>query len=149
MGISNGACVRRYICGGSTDFESVADYQAFIETLISRLNAKCAEAFSQEQAHLQPLPTYRYADYEALTVRVSCHSTISVRCILYSVPSRLVGRQLTVHLYHDRLVGYVGSQEVVELPRLRVSTSAPSRQQFSIWQFSRYLAEFRVLAPLA
>jgi len=113
---------------GSTDFESVAAYQAFIETLISRLNAKCAEAFSHEQAHLQPLPTYRHADYETLTVRVSCHSTISVRCILYSVPSRLVGRQLTVHLYHDRLVGYVGSQGVVELPRLRVSTSAPSRR---------------------
>ena len=113
---------------GSHDFESVAAYQAFIETLTRRLNAKCAEAFSQEQAHLQPLPTYRYADYETLTVRVSCHSTISVRCILYSVPSRLVGRQLTVHLYHDRLVGYVGSQAVVELPRLRVSTSAPSRR---------------------
>jgi transposase len=113
---------------GSTDFDSVAAYQAFIETLISRLNAKCAEAFSHEQAHLQPLPTYRYADYETLTVRVSCHSTISVRCILYSVPSRLVGRRLTVHLYHDRLVGYVGSQRVVELPRLRVSTSAPSRR---------------------
>ena len=106
----------------------MAAYQAFIETLISRLNAKCAEAFSHEQAHLQPLPTYRHADYETLTVRVSCHSTISVRCILYSVPSRLVGRQLTVHLYHDRLVGYVGSQGVVELPRLRVSTSAPSRR---------------------
>ena len=102
--------------------------QAFIETLISRLNTKFAEAFSHEQAHLQPLPTYHYAGYETLTVRVSCHSTISVRCILYSVPSRLVGRQLTVHLYHDRLVGYVGSQGAAERPGSGVSTSAPSRR---------------------
>ena len=67
--------------------------QAFIETLISRLNAKCAEALSQEQAHLQPLPTYRYADYEVLTVRVSCHSTISVPILhfLYSFPVPPVG----------------------------------------------------------
>ena len=61
---------------GSSDFDSVAAYQAFIETLISRLNTKFAEAFSHEQAHLQPLPTYHYAGYETLTVRVSCHSPI-------------------------------------------------------------------------
>ena len=73
---------------GSLDFESVAAYQGFIEGVVAKLNAKCAEAFAAEQPHLQSLPPYRYADYETVTVRVSGHSTISVRCVLYSVPSR-------------------------------------------------------------
>lgn len=113
---------------GSFDFASVADYQAFIETVITKLNDKCRDKFAEEQCHLQPLPSYRYADYEELTVRVSRHSTIIVRCILYTVPSRLIGRQLSIHLHHDRLVGYWGRQQVVELPRLRTHGSAKIRR---------------------
>jgi hypothetical protein len=35
----------------------------------------------------------------------------------------LIGRQLTVHLYHDRLVGYIGKQQVIELIRVRGANS--------------------------
>jgi len=40
-----------------------------------------------------------------LSVKVTCHSTITVRCILYTVPSRLIGQRLTIYLYHDHLLG--------------------------------------------
>ena len=113
---------------GSFDFESVAQYQAFIEAVIARLNAKCQQKFELERPTLQSLPHYRTADYEVLSSRVSAHSTISVRCILYSVPSRLIGQQLTLHLYHDRIVGFVGSTEVVEIPRIHVHGSAVIRR---------------------
>ena len=113
---------------GSFDFETVAQYQAFIESVIAKLNAKCAQKFALEQPTLQALPRYRTADYEVLSSRVSAHSTLSVRCILYSVPSRLIGQQLTLHLYHDRMVGFVGTTEVVELPRLQVHGGATIRR---------------------
>lgn len=113
---------------GSFDFESVAQYQAFIESVIAKLNAKCQQKFELEHSTLQSLPQYRTADYEILSSRVSVHSTISVRCILYSVPSRLIGQQLTLHLYHDRIVGFVGMAQVVELPRLHVHGSATIRR---------------------
>ncbi|NER07144.1 MAG: IS21 family transposase, partial [Okeania sp. SIO3C4] len=87
---------------------------------VAQLNGRCAEAFKQEQSYLQALPTYRVADYEVMTVRVSRRSTIDVRCILYTVPSRLIGQRLELHLYHDRIKGYVAGQWVVELPRIRV-----------------------------
>lgn len=105
---------------GSADFASVAEYQALIETVTAQLNRQCQDKFAQEQSHLQPLPAYRLPDYEILSVKVSCHSTITVRCVLYTVPSRLVGRRLELHLYHNRMVGYFGTQRVVELPRVRV-----------------------------
>jgi len=113
---------------GSFDFESVAHYQAFIESVIVKLNVKCQQKFELEQTTLQSLPHYRTADYEVLSSRVSAHSTISVRCILYSVPSRLIGQNLTLHLYHDRIVGFVGTTEVVELPRIHVHGSAVIRR---------------------
>jgi hypothetical protein len=105
---------------GSFDFSSVAAYQTFIEQVIKKLNGKQAQKFAEEQPYLQPLPRYRYADYEVLSARVSCYSTLSVRCILYTVPSRLVGQRLTLHLYHDRILGFIGTTPVVELPRVHV-----------------------------
>ena len=113
---------------GSFDFESVESYQGFIESVVTTINAKCTDKFASEKQHLQPLPQYRFADYEELSVKVSCYSTIEVRCVLYTVPSRLIGRQLTIHLYHDRLVGYVGKQQTIELARVRGASSGTNRR---------------------
>jgi hypothetical protein len=113
---------------GSFEFESVAAYQAFIDGVITKLNAKCQQKFEIEKPFLQALPRYRTADYEILSARVSVHSTISIRCVLYTVPSRLIGHRLTIHLYHDRLVGFVGTAQVFDIPRLHVPGSAVIRR---------------------
>ena len=112
---------------GHTNFESVAAYQQFIEASVSKLNERHQQKFAEEQQYLQPLPKYRSCDYELLSARVSRYSTIDVRCILYTVPSRLIGRQIDLRLYHDRIVGYIGNQQVVELPRMRVTSEGKRR----------------------
>jgi hypothetical protein len=106
---------------GSFEFESVAAYQQLINQVIAQINANCSVKFEQERAYLQALPRYRYPDYEVMSVCVSCRSTITVRSVLYTVPSSLVGRKLTIHLYHNGIIGYLGQQQVVELPRLIAS----------------------------
>ena len=105
---------------GSSDFATVADYQAVIDKAIAGLNRQCEVKFEAEKATLQPLPKRRVADYEVLSAKVSCYSTIDIRCILYSVPSRLIGQPVEIHLYHDRLVGYFARQQVFEIARMRV-----------------------------
>ena len=112
---------------GSADFESVADYQAVVDKAVAGLNRQCQSKFEAEQAVLQALPKRRVADYEVLTAKVSCHSTIEVRCVLYSVPSRLIGHRVEIHLYHDRLVGYFARKQVFEVPRLRVKGRSKRR----------------------
>ena len=112
---------------GSFDFESIAAYQNFIDDSVEKLNRQVQTKFEEEQKLLQPLPKYRVPDYEVLTARVSRYSTIDVRCVLYTVPSRLIGRQLELHLYHNQIVGYLGKQVVVELPRVRVSSKGKRR----------------------
>ena len=113
---------------GSTDFDSKAEYQALIDEVVDSLNQTCEAEFAIEREFLRALPTHRHPDCEVLSVKVTRNSTISVRCILYTVPSRLIGQRLTMHLHHDRLVGFLGLQPVVELERLHVSKDAPSRR---------------------
>jgi len=45
-------------------------------------------------------------------------STIRVKRALYTVPSRLIGEKLRVHLYHDRLELYLGTSHVFSTKRV-------------------------------
>jgi hypothetical protein len=117
---------------GSLDFESVSAYQALIEQVVAKQNAKRTQKFAVEKSLLQGLPRYRSPDYEVLSVKVTCYSTINIRSIIYSVPSRLIGQRLTVHLYHDRLVGFVGRTEVLSLERVHIHGSEKIRRGRSI-----------------
>lgn len=103
---------------GSADFDSIADYQAFIDRSIERLNRYTVTRFQDEQKCLAPLPNDRFIDYTEITVKVTTSSTISVKRGLYTVPSRLIGETLRIHLYHDQLIGFVGSTQVIELERI-------------------------------
>ena len=102
----------------STDFASVGAYQDFIDQVAGRLNRRCQKRFEEEQSGLQPLPQQHFVDYKEVSVRVTRASTIEVRRVLYTVPSRLIGERLRIHLYHDRLVCHLGPQRLVTLPRV-------------------------------
>lgn len=117
---------------GSFEFDSVSQYQALIEQVIAKLNAKCQKKFETERSYLQALPRYRTPDYEVCSATVSSYSTINVRCVVYTVPSRLIGQQLTLHLYHDRIVGFLGTTQVVELARVHVHGNQKIRRARSI-----------------
>lgn len=112
----------------SCDFDSIESYQQFIEKTVQGLNISSESKWQQEKLSLQALPAHKFPDYEVLSVRVTCHSTITVRCILYTVPSRLIGHRLTVHLYHDHLDVFVENQLVIELPRIYVSEESSKRR---------------------
>lgn len=113
---------------GSTDFHSKTEYQALIDEVVTSLNQNCEAEFGIEREFLRALPNHRHPDCEVLSVKVTRTSTITVRCILYSVPSRLIGQRLTIHLHHDRLLGFLGLQQVLELKRLHMPKDAASRR---------------------
>jgi hypothetical protein len=117
---------------GSRDFETEAEYRLLVAQVNDTLNGRCEVKgrLEIERLHLQPLPVERFADYDPLVVRVRSTSTIEVRSVTYSVPSRLIGHQLTVHMRHDRLDLFLRSQFVETLPRLhrRAGESGPLRR---------------------
>ena len=110
---------------GSRDFADLSEYRRFIADLCARYNARRKKAVDIERAVLRPLPLRRTTDFASTTVPVTRNSTISVDRILYSVPSRLIGCTLEIHLYDDRLEAFLGATLVATLVRLRVK--APER----------------------
>ena len=105
---------------GSREFETETEYRQLVAQVTTGFNDRPSvqEKLAIERLHLRPLPVERFADYEPLVARVRSTSTIEVRSVTYSVPSRLIGYQLTVHLRHDRLDLFLRSQFVETLPRL-------------------------------
>jgi len=93
---------------GGCDFATIKDYQAFLDTVTDRLNKRCQSRFKDEQLALQPLPSERFMDYSELSLKVTRSSTLEVKRVLYTVPSRLIGENVRVHVYHDRLALFVG-----------------------------------------
>jgi transposase len=104
---------------GSRDFDSLSEYKGLLQDLIQRQNKRVEKTFLEERALLKPLPERKACDYNEERVRVTTSSTIVVKSIVYSVPSRLIGMMLKIHIYDDRLECYVGGDYVATIRRLR------------------------------
>ncbi len=103
---------------GHGDFESVEAYQEFVDQVVAKLNRRSHSRFAEEKEALQPLPGHAAADYQSLNIKVTRSSTIEVRRVVYTVPSRLIGERVQVRLHHDRLVLLVGQHPALTLPRV-------------------------------
>lgn len=103
---------------GHHDFDSIADYQAFIDKVVDKLNQRSRGRFIEERQVLQSLPEHSAVDYQLLSLKVTRSSTIEVRRVVYSVPSRLIGERVQIRLYHDKLMLYVGQQAALTLARI-------------------------------
>jgi len=113
---------------GSRDFDSIEDYRRFVGGICDRHNARRKARVAEERETLRPLPKRRTTDFAKVTVPVTRNSTISVDRVLYSVPSRLIGRKLEVHLYDDRLECFLGATSVATMERVRVNHSQRGRR---------------------
>ncbi len=105
----------------SCDFNSVSTYEEFIDDIIRDINVHKQDKLEEERQYLQPLPLQGTADYTEKVVRVSTSSTIQVKRVLYTVPSRLIGETLRVHIYDNRLDIYLGATHTVTLARKRAT----------------------------
>lgn len=115
---------------GSNEFESVDLYEEFIRDITQQHNRRNAKAIYIERALLQKLPTYKTQDYTEITARVSSSSTIDVRRVTYTVPSRLIGASLRIRLYDNRLCCFLGNTIVITL--IRTYSAAKSKRGRSI-----------------
>jgi transposase InsO family protein len=104
---------------GSRDFEDLAAYRRFVDEVVGRRNARNRKSIEIERTSLKPLPARRTTDYEEARVLVTSSGGFILRRVFYSVPSRLIGHRLSVHLYDDRLDCFLGSTQILTLRRGR------------------------------
>lgn len=103
---------------GSADFDSLEDYQAFIDGVVSKINRLNKTRFTEELQHLQPLPKRRTHDYAEHRVLISSSSTFDLKRTTYTVPSRFIGERLYVQLFDERLELFHGHEPVLTLRRV-------------------------------
>ena len=106
---------------GSTDFDSIDSYQKWIESVVSVHNRRNAPEIAFEKEHLTKLPRYKTTDFIEQIVRVHSSSTVEIRKVTYSVPSRLIGESLRAHIYQHAIELYYGSEQVYKLERVHAS----------------------------
>lgn len=103
---------------GNNAFKDVTEYQAFVDLVVNQLNRRVRKRFLAEQEALQALPHSGMPDYQIISLKVTRSATIEVKRVVYTVPSRLIGENLQIRLYHNKLEGYAGQAKALSLPRV-------------------------------
>ena len=106
---------------GSRRFDERADYEAFVDTIVQRMNTRTARFLVIERNMLKPLPVRRTAEFEEIPARVSKYAIFTLKGVLYSVPSQLIGHRLMVRQYVEHVECWLGGQCVLSLPRARAT----------------------------
>lgn len=112
---------------GSHDFESRQAYEAFVASVVLRRNRRISDKYQLEHRQLQKLPQVMSVNYTEHYVTVSRTSTISVKRVTYTVPSRLIDSRLLVRLYDNRLVLFYGTDFVLEFERVYANKGTRAR----------------------
>lgn len=119
----NGALKRRLkqrlLLRGSSDFESVEDYEAWLWTVCQRANSLRTERLLEEMAVMRPLPASRVPEYSSVQVRVTSASTVSVKGHRYTVHSRLIGERVEARVYDRTFEVHFGGAVQLVCERLR------------------------------
>jgi hypothetical protein len=104
---------------GSRDFDDRAAYERFLRTVFGQRNSGRTERLAEERPLLKDLPTRRIDAWYRQPARVSQGSTIRIVTNTYSVPSRLIGEKVDVHVMAEYLEVWLGPTLVERVPRLR------------------------------
>ena len=89
------------ILRGGRDFNTADDYAHFVRQMVERRNRLVQGKLEQEMLCLRSLPPAPVPEYVNYQSRVRKWSTIQVAGHSYSVPSRLIGKEVQIRLYAD------------------------------------------------
>lgn len=103
---------------GSRDFESVEEYERWVQNILRETNALRFKRVSEELAAMKPLRVDRLPEYRTTQVRVTSRSTIRIKHNTYSLPSRLTRENVKVRIYEDRLEVFYGGTHQLTMERL-------------------------------
>ena len=107
------------ILRGSRDFHTTDHYAGFVREMVERRNRLVKGKLEQEMACLRPLPPAPMPEYANYRSKVRKWSTIQVAGRSYSVPSRLIDKEVQIRLYADWVEVYYKGHLVERMERVR------------------------------
>jgi hypothetical protein len=143
----NGVLKRRLkqhlLLRGSRDFESEEAYEHWVQTVCDQANDLRSKKVAEELSVMRVVKVERLLEYTEETIRVSGWSTIRVKHNSYSVPSRLIGEEVKVHLYENRLEVRYGGKYQLTIPRLLGRHKHRIDYRHIIWSLVRKPGAFK------
>ena len=106
------------ILRGSRDFHTADDYAQFVQEMVDRRNRLVRGKLEQEVAWLGPLPPAPMPEYANYQSKVRRWSAIQVAGRSYSVPSRLINKEVQVRRYADWVEVYYQGHLVERMARV-------------------------------
>jgi hypothetical protein len=131
------ALVQALIVRGSAEFESVEHYQRFLDDFARKRNKGRGARVATELDAMKVLDVEALVEFIEERVKVSSWSTISVRKNCYSVPPRLIGQQLRVRVFEDRIQAFFGDRCELECPRVRGEGKRRIDYRHMVWSLVR------------
>ena len=117
-GVLKRALKQELLLRGSREFEDIEAYEAFLFEVMDKRNKQRQERLAEEVAAMKPLKATPLANSVKRKVRVSSSSLIRVLKKTYSVPTSLIGKEVTVYVHEWSLDVYYAGQLLDTLPRL-------------------------------
>jgi hypothetical protein len=112
------ALAQHLLLRGSRDFDTLADYETFVQNVLMRRNQSRQARLAEELAVMPTLPATQLVTHTHQRVRVARTSLIRVQGNAYSVPTSLIGQYVNVHIYEWHLEVIYQSRCILEVPRL-------------------------------
>lgn len=99
---------------GSSDFESVAAYEKWLQQVAEKANQGRRVRIEEEILAMTPVAVDRLPEFTEERCRVRSWSAIRVKQNTYSVPSQLIGEVVRARIFEDRIeVWYAGERRQV------------------------------------
>jgi hypothetical protein len=110
--------LRRYLVGRlglrsrGSQFESLAEYQDWLEDCLRSRNLRRAKRLAEEKMIMKPLPSNRLPEFEEMDCRVNKYSMARVGKGSYSVPTKYRGMRVRARIYESRIELWDGAVKV-------------------------------------
>jgi hypothetical protein len=102
---------------GNAEFCSLEAYDLFLAAVLHKANAGRVVKLAEELELMRELPSTLLPDYQEYEPRVGWQSTIRIKEMAYSVPSRLIGQKVRTRVSETQIEVYCGREVVCTLPR--------------------------------
>jgi len=137
----NGSLKRRMrqhlLLRGGKDFESLAEYEQWLEMVLRKGNASRSVRVAEELDAMKAVRVERLAEHEEVDVCVTSWGTIRIKRNTYSVPSRLMRERVRVRIHEDRIDVYHGGVHQLSCERLRGDGGSRINYRHIIWSLVR------------
>ena len=116
-GVLKRRLIQELIVRGSRDFLSVQAWQHFVNNVVRSMNLTRKDRFAKECEAMKELRCEPLQEFVEERVRVTQASTIRLRNVAYSVPSRLIGEELVVRVFESRVQAFYRGEQQIDCER--------------------------------